>query len=99
MMLNLSDKVKGPGFYENIREIMTNTWEIFEQILFLEIHMVGQIQIVQIHIRGKVQILQIQIAQIQIIGEIRIQTQIEIRIEIRIGIQIEIQIEIRYKYT
>ena len=55
---------------------MTNTWEIFEQILFLEIHMVGQIQIVQIHIRGKVQILQIQIAQIQILGEIRIQTQI-----------------------
>ena len=55
---------------------MTNTWEIFEQILFLEIHMVGQIQIVQI-----------QIAQIQILGEIRIQTQIEIRIEIRIGIR------------
>ena len=66
---------------------MTNTWEIFEQILFLEIHMVGQIQKIQIHIRakiqihirGKVQILQIQIAQIQILGEIRIQTQIEIR--------------------
>ena len=46
---------------------MTNTWEIFEQILFLEIQMVGQIQRAQI-----------QIVQIQIVGHIQLQGHIQL---------------------